>query len=255
MLRLPKPLFFFGFGASGGILAAGGRSRLRAAPRPGFGGGFPGHLETSLTQMRSLRRTRQRATCVPVRGQRYPWPLFGTSNLSKRQLPPVASNSENPLGRPHQNPFRGSAFRRLGGAEEDDLRLPPQRRRWETQVRQTYDRGDGAVILPYDRGARHDPAGQAVPLSGLRHRPHRAADRGLCRAARRGRSGDLHQARGGRGARLPAEPRAPPLRPLHEPGQRHRAAVVLRRRLLAPPTASRTAAATRTRARTSRCWR
>jgi nudix-type nucleoside diphosphatase (YffH/AdpP family) len=23
---------------------------------------------------------------------------------------------------------------------------------WETQVRQTYDRGDGAVILPYDRG-------------------------------------------------------------------------------------------------------
>jgi nudix-type nucleoside diphosphatase (YffH/AdpP family) len=23
---------------------------------------------------------------------------------------------------------------------------------WETQIRQTYDRGDGAVILPYDRG-------------------------------------------------------------------------------------------------------
>ena len=25
---------------------------------------------------------------------------------------------------------------------------------WETQIRQTYDRGDGAVILPYDPSAR-----------------------------------------------------------------------------------------------------
>ena len=40
---------------------------------------------------------------------------------------------------------------------------------WETQIRQTYDRGDGAVILPYRA------AGAPISLPGLCDRPSRAA--------------------------------------------------------------------------------
>ena len=38
---------------------------------------------------------------------------------------------------------------------------------WQTQHRETYDRGNGATLLPYNLRAAHRGAGAAVPLSGL----------------------------------------------------------------------------------------
>ena len=38
---------------------------------------------------------------------------------------------------------------------------------WQTQTRETFDRGDAATLLPYNLGATHRGAGAAVPLSGL----------------------------------------------------------------------------------------
>ncbi len=42
---------------------------------------------------------------------------------------------------------------------------------WQTQHRETYDRGNGADATALQSGAAHGGAGAAVPLSGLRQRP------------------------------------------------------------------------------------
>ena len=102
---------------------------------------------------------------------------------------------------------------------------------WETQIRQTYDRGDGAVILPYDR-----ERGTVLLVKQFRYAAYVTGHAEPLIEACAGllddrRSGNLHPPRGGRGARLSPARRAPPLRALYEPGQRHRAAMVLRCRL------------------------
>ena len=42
---------------------------------------------------------------------------------------------------------------------------------WQTQARETYDRGNGAAILLYNLARRTRGADAAVPLPGLRQRP------------------------------------------------------------------------------------
>ena len=42
---------------------------------------------------------------------------------------------------------------------------------WQDQSRETYDRGNGAVILLYDPDRRKGRADPAVPLPRLRERP------------------------------------------------------------------------------------
>ena len=42
---------------------------------------------------------------------------------------------------------------------------------WQTQQRETYDRGNGAAILLYNLRAAQRGADAAVPLPGLRQRP------------------------------------------------------------------------------------
>ena len=59
---------------------------------------------------------------------------------------------------------------------------------WETQQRETYDRGNGATILLYDPDRRDRAAHAPVQVPRLRQRPSRRdADRGRRRAARRRR--------------------------------------------------------------------
>lgn len=51
---------------------------------------------------------------------------------------------------------------------------------WQTQNRETYDRGNGATILPYNRARRSVVLTPAIPLPRLRQRPWgRDAHRGV----------------------------------------------------------------------------
>ena len=75
----------------------------------------------------------------------------------------------------------------------------------ERQIRQVYDRGDGAVILPVDPERQTVLLDPPVPHPGLSRRSPGHADRGLRRAARRERSRDRHPQGGRGGARLPDE--------------------------------------------------
>jgi len=49
---------------------------------------------------------------------------------------------------------------------------------WQTQHRESYDRGNGATLLPYSPHAAHGGAGAPVPLPGLCQRLRRSVDRG-----------------------------------------------------------------------------
>ena len=64
------------------------------------------------------------------------------------------------------------------------LRMAAADGEWQTQRRETYDRGNGATLLPYNLARRTVVLVQAVPLSGLCQRLRRPHDRSRRRPAR-----------------------------------------------------------------------
>ena len=102
---------------------------------------------------------------------------------------------------------------------------------WQTQHRETYDRGNGATLLPYNLAQR-----TVVLVRQFRYPAYVNGHDDLLIEAAAGLlddeiAGNPHPRRGGRGNRLPARRDQEGVRSLHEPGLGHRKTALLRRRV------------------------
>ncbi len=125
---------------------------------------------------------------------------------------------------------------------------------WQTQSRETFDRGNAATLLPYNLAQR-----TVVLVRQFRYPAYVNGYDDLLIEAAAGLldndlSGSADSRRSRRGNRLPARRNPENFRSLHEPRRGHREAALLCRGIRAAYADRQLAAASPTRAKISRCW-